>query len=349
MNARAGGHDPVTWLARHEGTSFGRLNQFLAIPSISTQAEHRADVARCAEWLAAELRRIGLAAECHATPGHPVVMAEWRGAPGGAPTLLIYGHYDVQPPEPLEGWASPPFEGTVRNGRLYARGAADDKGQLWIHIQALQACLATQGRLPLNVIVLIEGEEEVGSPSLHGWVAAQRSRLPCDYIVISDTMMFAPEVPNILGSTRGLAYFEVTARSAPNDLHSGQYGGVVGNAVTGLARALSTLVDATGRVAIAGFYADVREPSPTRRREIARLPFDAARFASEVGVGSLIGEEGYTPLERLWLRPACDVNGIVGGYVGEGAKTVIPSTAMAKVSFRLVSDQTPEGIERVFP
>ena len=301
---------------------------------------------RGAEWLAAELRRIGLTAECHATPGHPVLVAEWRGAPSGAPTILAYGHYDVQPPEPIELWRSPPFVGTLRDGRLYARGAADDKGQLWIHVKALEACLMTRGTLPVNVVMLIEGEEEVGSTSLPGFLAAHHERLACDYIVISDTMMFAPGVPNILASMRGLVYFELTARSAPTDLHSGQYGGVVANAAAGLSRVVATLLDANGGVAIHGFYDDVREPSPSRHEEIARLAFDERCFASEIGIESLTGEEGYGALERMWLRPACDVNGICGGYLGEGAKTVIPSTALAKVSFRRVPDQTPERVEQ---
>jgi acetylornithine deacetylase/succinyl-diaminopimelate desuccinylase-like protein len=338
--------DPTEWFPRHEAAALGRLNELLAIPSISAKTEHRADVARCAEWLASELRRIGLAAECHATPGPPVVVAEWRAAPPGAPTVLIYGHYDVQPPEPLELWTSPPFAGTVRDGRLYARGAADDKGQVWIHVQALEAWITTRGALPVNIVVLLEGEEEVGSPSLPGFLAAHRARLACDYVVISDTMMFSPGVPNILASMRGLAYFEVSARSAPTDLHSGQYGGVVANAAAGLARVVSTLVDASGRVTIAGFYDDVRQPSPARRREIAGLAFDERRFASEIGIESLTGEAEYGALERLWLRPTCEVNGIAGGYTGEGAKTVIPSTAVAKVSFRLVADQTPERVEQ---
>jgi acetylornithine deacetylase/succinyl-diaminopimelate desuccinylase-like protein len=338
--------DLVEWLTRHESTTLARLNEFLAIPSISTRTEHREDVVRCAEWLASELRRIGLAAECQATQGHPVVVAEWRGA-ANAPTILIYGHYDVQPPEPLELWTSPPFVGTVKDGRLYARGAADDKGQLWIHLTALAACLGTRRALPVNVVMLIEGEEEVGSPSLPGFVAAHQARLACDYIVISDTVMLAPDVPNILASMRGLAYFELTARSAPTDLHSGQYGGVVANAAAGLARAVSTLVDPRGRVALPGFYDDVREPTPARRQEIARLPFDEERFASEIGIESLTGEAGYGPLERLWLRPTCEVNGFVSGYVGEGAKTVIPASALAKVSFRLVPDQTPARVEQL--
>ena len=268
-----------------------RLDEFLAIPSVSTKTEHRGDVARCAEWLVSELRRIGLAAECHATPGHPVVLAEWRDAPSGAPTVLIYGHYDVQPPEPLDLWKSPPFVGTVKDGRLYARGAADDKGQLWIHIKAVEACLMSRGTLPVNIVMLIEGEEEVGSPSLPGFLAAHHERLACDYIVISDTMMFAPGVPNILASMRGLAYFELTARSAATDLHSGQYGGAVANAAGYLARVLSTLVDENGRVAMRGFYDDVREPSQARRHEVARLSFDERGFASEVGVESLTGEQ----------------------------------------------------------
>jgi acetylornithine deacetylase/succinyl-diaminopimelate desuccinylase-like protein len=338
--------DPVEWFPSHEAAALARLNELLAIPSISTETEHREDVARCAEWLASELRRIGLTAECHATAGHPVVMAEWRGAPPGAPTVLIYGHYDVQPPEPLELWTSPPFVGTVRDGRLYARGAADDKGQIWIHVQALEACLASRGSVPVNVVMLLEGEEEVGSTSLPGFLAAHRARLACDYVVISDTMMFAPGVPNILASMRGLAYFEVGTRSAPTDLHSGQYGGVVANAAAGLARVLSSLLDVSGRVAIPGFYDDVRPPSRRRRQEIAGLAFDERRFASEIGIETLAGEEGYGALERLWLRPTCEVNGICGGYTGEGAKTVIPATAVAKVSFRLVADQTPERVEQ---
>jgi acetylornithine deacetylase/succinyl-diaminopimelate desuccinylase-like protein len=338
---------PLAWLTRHEAEILARLNEFLAIPSVSTKSEHGADVARCAGWLAAELRRIGLAAECLATPGHPVVLAGWRGAPAEAPTVLIYGHYDVQPPEPLEPWDSPPFVGTVRNGRLHARGAADDKGQIWIHVAALEAWLTAHGALPVNIVMLVEGEEEVGSPSLPGVLAARRGDLACDYIVISDTVMLSPEVPNILGSMRGLAYFELTARSAPTDLHSGQYGGVVANAAAGLARALSSLMGPGGRVALSGFYDDVRDASPARRQEIARFPFDAERFASEIGIDHLVGEKGYAPLERLWLRPTCEVNGITGGYAGEGAKTVIPSTALAKVSFRLVPDQTPDGVERL--
>jgi acetylornithine deacetylase/succinyl-diaminopimelate desuccinylase-like protein len=322
------------------------LNEFLAIPSISTKAEHRADVAGCAEWLAGELQRVGLTAECCATAGHPVVVAEWRGAPG-APTVLIYGHYDVQPPEPLDQWESPPFVGTIRNGRLYARGAADDKGQVWIHVRALAATLASRGALPVNLVMMVEGEEEVGSPSLPGFLAAHRERLACDYVVISDTVMYAPGIPSILTSMRGLAYFEIAAQSAPGDLHSGQYGGVAPNAAMGLVKLLADLVDDEGRVAIGGFYDDVRAPTAARRREITSLPFDSDGVAAAAGLDALTGESGYSPLERMWLRPTCEVNGISGGYAGEGAKTIIPAAALAKVSFRLVPDQTPEGVERL--
>jgi acetylornithine deacetylase/succinyl-diaminopimelate desuccinylase-like protein len=338
--------DPLEWLSRNEAASLDRLNQFLAIPSISTRSEHRQDVVRCAEWLAAELRQMGFSAETHPTSGHPVLVAEWRGAGSDAASILIYGHYDVQPPEPVELWSSPPFVGTVRDGRLYARGAVDDKGQLWIHVMALQAWLESRGALPVNVVLLVEGEEEIGSPSLPGFLAARKAQLAGDYVVISDTVMFAPGIPSILASMRGIAYFEVTARSAATDLHSGQYGGVVGNAAGGLARALASLQRADGRIEIAGFYDDVRELTAERRSRLAELPFDERRFASEVGVGSLVGEGGPGPLERLWHRPSCDVNGIFGGYTGEGSKTVIPGTARAKVSFRLVPDQTPARVEQ---
>jgi acetylornithine deacetylase/succinyl-diaminopimelate desuccinylase-like protein len=337
--------EAMHWLEQNDASLFASLNELLAIPSISTQSAHRHDVARCAEWLAAELRRIGLDAECHRTPGHPVVLGSWRGAPG-APTVLLYGHYDVQPPEPLEQWMSPPFVGTLRDGRLYARGAADDKGQVWIHLKALEAWIATSGSLPVNIVLMIEGEEEVGSLHLPAFLQAHRDLLACDYIVISDTMMFAPGVPNILASMRGIAYFELAVRTAATDLHSGQYGGVVANAATVLARLLASLHDPYGRVAIPGFYDEARTPSEARRAELAGLQFDEAAFGSEVGVGMLTGERDVPALERLWLRPTCEVNGIWGGYTGEGSKTVIPATAFAKVSFRLVPDQTPERVER---
>lgn len=335
------------WLGENEATILASLADLIAIPSISTQSAFAPEVRRCADWLAAELRRIGFEAEAVPTARHPVVIGEWRNAPG-APTMLLYGHYDVQPPEPLDQWTSPPFSATVRDGRLYARGAADDKGQLWIHLKALEAHLATSGALPLNVVILVEGEEEVGSKSLPALLQAQRERLACDVVVISDTPMFAPGIPNILASMRGMAYFEVSVTGASGDLHSGQYGGVAPNAVTALARILATLHETDGRVAILGFYDGVSEPTKDRRKELARLPLDDTELARGIGVSSLIGEPGYSTLERLWARPTCEVNGIQGGYTGEGPKTVIPSNAFAKVSFRLVGQQTPEKTERLF-
>ena len=268
-----------------------------------------------------------------------------RKAPAGAPTILIYGHYDVQPPEPLELWTTPAFEPTVRDGKLFARGSVDDKGQLWIHVKALEAHLATRGALPVNVIVLAEGEEEVGSANLGPFIEAHAARLRCDGVIISDSAMFAPGIPSILSSLRGLAYLEITAQGPASDLHSGMYGGAVVNPAMTLARILATFHDPFGRVAIEGFYDAVR-PFPDAVLEGMRhLPFDVAGFKTELGVDTLGGEKGYTTLEKLWTRPTCEVNGLLSGYTGEGAKTVLPAKAMAKVSFRLVPDQEPAVIE----
>lgn len=323
------------------------LYDFLRIPSISAQPEHAPDMRRAAEWLSGRLRGAGLDAEILDTPGHPVVLAEWRGAEG-APTLLVYGHYDVQPPDPLEEWASPPFEPTEREGRIYARGSADDKGQLYMHVKALEALLATHGRLPFNVVVLAEGEEEIGSPNLVPFVVAHRERLAAELVVISDSAMFAEGVPSLLFSLRGLAYFEVHVRGARSDLHSGEFGGAVANPANALARILASLHDGDGRVAVPGFYDDVVSWDDERRRRIAQLPHDDRAFQTELGVPALAGEKGYGTLERLWIRPTCDVNGLLSGYTGEGAKTVLPSRAMAKVSFRLVPEQRPERVKELF-
>ena len=259
----------------------------------------------------------------------------------------MYGHYDVQPPEPLELWTSPAFEPTLRDGRIYARGSVDDKGQLHLHIKALEAHLAVRGTLPVNVIVLAEGEEEVGSANLEQFLERERQRLACDAVVISDSTMFAPGIPSILSSLRGLAYVQIDARGANSDLHSGMYGGAVVNPAMALARILATMHDADGRIAIPGFYDSV-QPFPDAVREAMRaLPFSDEGLRHEVGVSALGGEPGYTTLERLWTRPTCEVNGLLSGYTGEGAKTVLPAVAMAKVSFRLVRDQDPTTIERL--
>lgn len=336
------------WLAAHDQRGMDDLFAFLRIPSVSARTEHNADTARAATWVNEALTRIGFRSEVLPTPGHPVVLAEWRKAPKGAPTILIYGHYDVQPPEPLELWTSPAFEPTIRNGKLFARGSVDDKGQLWVHVMALAAHLGARGTLPVNVIVLAEGEEEVGSQNLAPFVQKHADRLACDAVVISDSAMFAPGIPSILSSLRGLAYFEVTVRGPSSDLHSGMYGGAVVNPAMALARALATLHDTRGKIAIKGFYDRVR-PFPTSvLKGMKKLPHSDARFRKGIGVRALGGEAGKTTLEKLWTRPTCEVNGLLSGYTGEGAKTVLPAEAMAKVSFRLVPDQHPDVIERLF-
>jgi acetylornithine deacetylase/succinyl-diaminopimelate desuccinylase-like protein len=335
------------WLTQQDRRIHDELFEFLRIPSVSARSEHAADVKRAAAWLHARLEAIGFTTETIPTAGHPVVLAEWRRAKPGAPTLLIYGHYDVQPPEPLELWTTPAFEPAIRDGKLFARGSVDDKGQLWIHVKALEAHLATRGSLPVNVIVLAEGEEEVGSEHLAEFVSRHAARLACGSVVISDSAMFAPGIPSILSSLRGLAYFEINVRGPASDLHSGMYGGAVVNPGMALARILATLHDPKGRVAIKGFYDKVRPFPPAVRKGMRALPFKDASFRRELGVKALGGETGYTTLEKLWTRPTCEVNGLLSGYTGEGAKTVLPGKAMAKVSCRLVPDQNPDVIEKL--
>jgi acetylornithine deacetylase/succinyl-diaminopimelate desuccinylase-like protein len=339
--------DLDAYLTTHDARITQELFDFLRIPSVSARSEHDGDTARAAEWTATSLRDAGLEATVYKTAGHPVVVGEWRGAPAGAPTVLVYGHYDVQPAEPLDLWTSPPFEPTVRAGRLYARGSVDDKGQLFLHIKALEAHLKVRGKLPCNVIVLAEGEEEVGSEHLAPFVAAQAKLLACDSVIISDSAMFAPGLPSILSSLRGLAYFEINVQGPAQDLHSGSYGGAVVNPALALAKILSTLHDANGKIAIPGFYDAVAEWPAHVRTQMKSLPFDEEHFRAETGSSALGGEFGYTVLERLWTRPTCEVNGLLSGYTGEGAKTVLPAKAMAKVSCRLVPDQDPAEIEQL--
>lgn len=332
-----------TYIERHADRFRSELFDFLRIPSVSARREYAPDVRRAAEWLAQRLRETGLTSRVEETPGHPIVIGEWRGA-RGAPTYLVYGHYDVQPPEPLELWETPPFEPVLRDGRIYARGAADDKGQLYLHVKALEAHLATTGKLPVNVVVLAEGEEEVGSTNLGPFVRRERQLLACDGVVISDSAMFAPGLPSILFSLRGLVYLEIEVQGPAVDLHSGSYGGAVVNPAAALARMLAALHDPDWKVAVPGFYDRVREWEPEVRSAIASLPFDAERFLVETGAPALGGEGGYSVLERLWMRPTLEINGLLSGYTGEGAKTVLPSRAMAKVSCRLVPDQDPDDI-----
>ncbi|MYE15473.1 MAG: dipeptidase [Gemmatimonadetes bacterium] len=339
--------DPLAFAAGQRGRFYRELDEFLRIPSVSAKSEHNRDTRRAADWVRDQLAGAGLTAEVFDTPGHPVVLGEWRGAGRDAPTILIYGHYDVQPPEPLELWDSPPFEPDIRDGRIYARGSADDKGQLFLHIKALEAHLTTRGRLPVNVVVLAEGEEEVGSPNLVPFVREHRDRLAADTVVISDSAMFAPGLPSLLFSLRGLAYFEIHASGPSSDLHSGAYGGAILNPANALARVIGDLHDDNGRIAIPGFYDDIIEPSGETLQGIRSLPFDADEYARGVGVAPSGGERAYSALERMWTRPTCDVNGLLSGYTGEGAKTVLPARAMAKVSFRLVPGQTPERVREL--
>jgi acetylornithine deacetylase/succinyl-diaminopimelate desuccinylase-like protein len=338
--------DLENFFKKNDARIHEELFDLLRIPSVSAKSDHNADTKRAAEWVKASLDKIGVPAKIYPTAGHPIVVGEWRKAPG-APTVLIYGHYDVQPAEPLDLWTSPPFEPTVRDGKIFARGSVDDKGQLFLHIKALEAHLSARGKLPMNVVVIAEGEEEVGSENLAQFVAEQKKLLMADAVVISDSAMFAPGLPSILSSLRGLAYFEINVQGPAGDLHSGSYGGAVVNPAMALARILATFHDENGHIAIQGFYDKVREWDPKIRGQMRSLPFDDKTLMKETGVQSLGGEKGYTTLEKLWTRPTCEINGLLSGYTGEGAKTVLPAKAMAKVSCRLVPDQDPAEIEKL--
>ena len=339
---------PTEYLEQHRERSVEELFEFLRIPSVSAKSEHRADTRRAAEWLADRMRDAGLhSAEVVATEGHPIVLGEWRGAPD-QPTVLVYGHYDVQPPEPLDEWTSSPFEPELRDGKVFARGSVDDKGQVYLHLKAVEAHLAHHGKLPVNVVFLVEGEEEVGSPHLAEFLARNAERLACNAVLISDTTMFAPGLPSITVGLRGLAYMEVRVQGPSTDLHSGAYGGAVVNPANALARIIAQLHDQNGCVAIPGFYNDVHGLTPQEREAIRSLPFDEEELRAEVGAPSLGGEAGYTALERIGARPTLDVNGLLSGYTGEGAKTVLPARAMAKISMRLVPDQDFRKIEKLF-
>jgi acetylornithine deacetylase/succinyl-diaminopimelate desuccinylase-like protein len=340
-------NDLDAFFSANQARALNELFDLLRIPSVSARSEHNTDTARAAEWVASSMRTIGLNATVHKTPGHPIVDGEWRRATVGAPTILIYGHYDVQPAEPLELWDSPPFEPTIRDGRIYARGSVDDKGQLYLHVKALEAHLSARGTLPVNIVVLAEGEEEVGSENLTAFIESHKDLLKCDGVVISDSAMFAPGLPSILSSLRGMAYFEINVQGPATDLHSGSYGGAVMNPAMALARILATMHDADGHVLIDGFYDKWRDWGEQARKDMRALPFSDEHFRAETGSPKLFGEKGYTTLERVWMRPTVEVNGLLSGYTGEGAKTVLPAKAMAKVSCRLIPDQEPAEIERL--
>ena len=333
------------FVEKNQSRFLEELKDFLRIPSISTLPEHSGDIQRAARFVADSLRSVGLEnVEIIPTAKHPLIYADWLHAPG-KPTVLCYGHYDVQPPDPLALWTTPPFEPAVRDGNLYARGSADDKGQMYMHVKAVEVLRQVNGTLPVNLKFLIEGEEEIGGESIAKYVAENPAKLKADVALISDTSLYAEGIPTLCIGLRGLVYTEIEARGPARDLHSGLYGGAAPNAVFGLVELLAKLKDASGAIQIPGMYDDVEPPAAAEKQSWSTLPFDEKTFlANEVGSTKLTGEPGYSVLERVWARPTLEVHGIAGGFTAAGAKTVIPATATAKVSMRLVPKQDPNKI-----
>ena len=331
----------VTFARENHPRFLEELKSLLRIPSISTLPEHAGDCRKAAETLAAELTRIGMEnVHLKETSGHPLVYADWLHA-SGKPTVLVYGHYDVQPVDPIDEWNTPPFEPTERNGNIYARGAVDDKGQVWMQVKALESLLAG-GSLPLNVRVLLEGEEEVGGEGIASYVASKPADLKADFALVCDTELFAPDLPTLCVGLRGMIYTELEVRTSRTDLHSGMYGGAAPNPFMTLAHILSSLKDEHEHILIPGFYDNVQAPSPEELDAWKSLPFDEEHYReTEVGSKTLVGEEGFSVLERTWARPTLEVHGMPGGFTGAGAKTVIPAKALAKVSMRLVPNMSP--------
>jgi acetylornithine deacetylase/succinyl-diaminopimelate desuccinylase-like protein len=325
-----------------------RLMELLRIPSISTDPECKKDVHAAGEWVLNALNECGIEARMVSTPGHPAVIGDTGPVDGGGPTVLTYGHFDVQPVGDESLWKTPPFEPTVRDGAIYARGAADDKGQMLTHLFALEAWKKATGKLPIRIKVLIEGEEEIGSPNLESLVRDHKKQLECDYVAISDTAKFSGEIPAITYGTKGLLYKEITMTGPANDLHSGSFGGTVGNPGNVLAKIVASMKDPDERVTIPGFYDDVKPIADEEKKKMAEMPFTDEGYLKMTGSPGLQGEKGFTTLERRWARPTLDVNGIHGGFVGEGASTIIPAKMMAKVSMRLVPDQSSAKISQAF-
>ena len=339
----------LSFAVAHQDDQIKELKDLLAIPSVSAQPQHKGDIARAAQWLVDHLLAVGMQrAKVMPTAGHPVVYGEWMSAGKDKPTLLIYGHYDVQPADPLELWQSDPFKAEVRGQNLYARGASDDKGQIFMHIKAVEAYLKSSGKLPVNVKFIIEGEEEIGGPSLDPFIEQNAGLLASNVALISDTGMPQPDVPALTYALRGLCYMEVQVTGPKRDLHSGSFGGAVYNPIQALAEIIVSMKDARGHITIPGFYDRVCPLDEDERKSLAEVPFDEAAFRTETGIPLTWGEEGYTVLEQITARPTLDCNGIWGGYMGEGSKTVLPSKALAKISMRLVPDQDHEEIARLF-
>ena len=341
--------DVFEYLAKNHDKHLEELKDFLRIPSISTSEEAKPDIARAAEFVAKQLKAIGMNnVQINPTKGHPVVTGEWLGAKG-APTALIYGHYDVQPPDPLDLWKTPPFEPTLRDGKIFARGSAEDKGLVFIHMKVVEAYMKTRGALPINVKFIVEGEEEIGSTNLADFTTKHKKQLACDVILVSDTHMMGTKQPSITYGLRGLTYLEMTVTAAKGDMHSGTFGGGVANPIQVLAEILTACKDPkTGKIKIPGFYDDVVQMTKKERAELAKLPHSDAKWAKDIGATKVYGEKGYTTVERTGTRPTFEVNGIWGGHTGAGVKTVLPAKASAKVSMRLVANQDPLKIAKLF-
>jgi acetylornithine deacetylase/succinyl-diaminopimelate desuccinylase-like protein len=338
----------MTWqdyLNTHQDRFVAELADFVRIPSVSADTAHVADVARAGDWVADRLRTAGIEnVRVLPTEGHPVVYGDWLHAGADRPTVLIYGHFDVQPPEPLDLWTTPPFAAEVRDDKMFGRGASDDKGGMFIPIVAAEALLTTTGRLPVNVKFFFEGQEEIGSPHLPPFIKANGALLKADMIFSADGSQWAPDQPNLITALKGLVAAEITVTGARTDQHSGQQGGGIANPIQGLAQIIASMKDADGRITVAGFYDDVIDLTAEDRAAIARVPFDETAYAERLGVTEPFGEEGYTTRERLWARPTLELNGIGGGWQGDGIKTVLPAEARAKITCRLVANQTPDQI-----
>jgi acetylornithine deacetylase/succinyl-diaminopimelate desuccinylase-like protein len=340
--------DIIRYIDDNQNNYISELKEFLRIPSISTLQENKEDINRCASFVADKLKSAGMNnVEIFQTEGHPIVYGEWMGAPG-KPTVLIYGHYDVQPVDPVELWDSPPFEPVIKDNKIYARGATDDKGQVFMHIKSVEAYFRAEGSLPLNVKFVVEGEEEIGSEHLESFINHNLDLLKCDTVLISDTSLYEAGAPTLTYGLRGLCYMEVEVTGPGRDLHSGSFGGGVDNPINVLSRMIAQLHDKNGKITIQGFYEDVLKLTKKERANFKALKFSDNKFAKEVGVKTLAGEAGYSTLERIWARPTLDCNGIWGGFTGKGAKTVIPSAASAKISMRLVPNQDPNKIAKLF-
>ncbi|MBT8379268.1 MAG: dipeptidase [Ignavibacteria bacterium] len=324
------------------------LKDFLKIPSISTLADHKKDMQKAADFVAAKLKKAGIEnVKLIKTKGHSLVYGDWLHAKD-KPTVLIYGHYDVQPVDPLHLWDSPPFEPVIKGNKIYARGATDDKGQMYVHIKSVEAYFKTVGKLPVNVKFLIEGEEEIGSHSLEEFVNKNGNFLKCDTVLLSDTSLFGTGIPTLTYGLRGLSYLQIEVTGPDRDLHSGTFGGAVDNPINVLAEMIAKLRNKDSKILIPGFYDDVIKLTKKERNNFKALPFSAKKFAGNIGVSQLKGEKGYTTFEHTWARPSLDCNGVLGGFTGDGAKTVLPSKAMAKVSMRIVPNQNPKKIAKLF-